>query len=336
MQYILGSKSVSFILDGQPKTINRESEIFASVLEAISKDQIDKLREMLQIKKTIVAKVSAMGSDLVRVEGNKVLYGEREITGLITTRIFEMLRYGLSITPMLNFLSRLMQNPSKRAVDEVFSFADACSLPITEDGYLLAYRKNGANYLDSHSASVLSKPAAIMTAEEKAQYANPVVGGKEKNVTMQIVDDVLTVSMPRNSVDEDKDRTCSKGLHFCSFAYLSHFSGKHILVVKIDPADIVAIPSDYNNAKGRCSKYQVVDEITMNACGVAEKQITQEYAKEVIDNKEYPTAKMTSKLAKEFRAMLDNTEATLTEACAKFGISRRQGARIRDFEAWVN
>jgi hypothetical protein len=336
MQYILGSKSVSFILDGQPKAINREAEIFPAALEAIKQDNVDALRDIMQMKKTIVAKVAEIGGDMVTVTGNKVMYGTREITGVVTSRIFEMLRYGMNITPMLNFLTRLMKNPSKRAVDEAFSFADACSLPITEDGCLLAYRKNGVGYKDSHSGTVVSKPVACMTAEEIAKYSTGAIGGKENNVTMKIEDGLMTVSMPRNAVDEEKNNLCSAGLHFCSFDYLNHFSGKHILVIKIDPADIVSIPADYNNAKGRCSKYQVVDEISMNPAGLPEKQITQEYAKEVVDSKEYPTAKMTSVKAAKFREALNSGDKTLTELCDEYGISRRQGARIRDFEAWAN
>ena len=30
--------------------------------------------------------------------------------------------------------------------------------------------------------------------------------------------------MPRNMVDEDSSRTCSAGLHVCSYDYLAHFS----------------------------------------------------------------------------------------------------------------
>lgn len=334
MQFILGSKSLSFVLDGKPRVINREAEIFNLALSAIRSENIPKLREILDMKQTIVASVKSASQD-VQIEGNRIMYGAREITGLVTTRIFEMLRVGLDIQPMLNFLNRLMQNPSKRAVDETFDFVDACSLPITEDGCVLAYRKNGANYMDSHSRTVLSKPVALMGAAEQLKYEQPVIGGKENNVTMQIVDGVFTVSMPRNGVDEDKDRTCSTGLHFCSYEYLKHFNGEHILVVKIDPADIVAIPSDYNNAKGRCSRYQVVDEIQANSAGLPEKEINQHYVNEVVDNKEYPTAKMTSVLAAKFRDELAISGKTLTQLCDEYGISRRQGARIRDYQAWV-
>lgn len=36
------------------------------------------------------------------------------------------------------------------------------------------------------------------------------------------------------------------------------------MIVKINPADVVAIPSDYNNAKGRTWRYVVVGELDSN------------------------------------------------------------------------
>ena len=36
------------------------------------------------------------------------------------------------------------------------------------------------------------------------------------------------------------------------------------MIVKINPKDVVAIPSDYNNTKGRTCRYEVVGEYTEN------------------------------------------------------------------------
>jgi hypothetical protein len=33
------------------------------------------------------------------------------------------------------------------------------------------------------------------------------------------------------------------------------------MILKISPADVVSIPSDYNGAKGRCMRYEVVAEV---------------------------------------------------------------------------
>jgi hypothetical protein len=138
----------------------------------------------------------------------------------------------LPFEPLVKFLENLMQNPSHRAVNELYDFLEAGELPITEDGHFLAFKNVRSNYMDIHSGTFRNQ-----------------------------VGDVC--EMLRNKVDEDKDRTCSYGLHFCSIAYLPHFSdsdGGHTMIVKINPKDVVAIPADYNNTKGRTCKYEVVAE----------------------------------------------------------------------------
>ena len=105
-------------------------------------------------------------------------------------------------------------------------------VPLTPDGHCMAYKKVRDNYMDIHS-------------------------GTFDNNVGQIC------KMARNEVDEDKDRTCSSGLHFCSLDYLPKFGGSYgtrVMLLKINPRDVVSIPSDYNNAKGRACRYEVVGE----------------------------------------------------------------------------
>jgi hypothetical protein len=45
---------------------------------------------------------------------------------------------------------------------------------------------------------------------------------------------------------------------------LSSFGGDRTVIVKINPADVVSIPSDYNDAKGRACRYEVVGEVGVN------------------------------------------------------------------------
>jgi hypothetical protein len=55
-------------------------------------------------------------------------------------------------------------------------------------------------------------------------------------------------------------------LHFCSQEYLPHFGGSdsRVVIVKINPRDVVSIPTDYNNAKGRACRYEVIGEVGAN------------------------------------------------------------------------
>jgi hypothetical protein len=209
----------------------------------------------------------------------------------------------------------MMKNPSKRAVDELFGFIEACDLPITEDGHFLAYKKVQENYMDCHSGTIRN-----------------AVGD--------------TPSMDRNQVDEDKDRTCSYGLHFCSYGYLRSFGGSRIMVLKINPADVVAIPSDYNNSKGRCSAYEVVAEIETEN-GLPKQRLDTQYYNENRDTIESASeeiaekkngVKMTYALAEQLRDDFNMAGfgMDVEKLMKKYGISRRQVNRIIDYEAWAN
>jgi hypothetical protein len=173
-------------------------------------------------------------------------------------------------------MENLMENPSKRAVTELYGFLEKNTLPITSDGCFLAYKKVRADYLDCYSRSVLNKPAVYMTDEDKATLAEAV--GKRNEVTVEVVDGVTVVSMDRNAVDDDQNRTCSTGLHFCSRDYLRVFGGERIVILKINPRDVVSIPNDYNDSKGRCARYEIVDEIDKDKADEAFAKSVQEAA----------------------------------------------------------
>ena len=67
-------------------------------------------------------------------------------------------------------------------------------------------------------------------------------------------------------VDDNQNNTCSSGLHFCSQEYLSSFgdSSSRTMILKINPRDVVSIPTDYNNSKGRACRYEVIGELGVN------------------------------------------------------------------------
>lgn len=131
---------------------------------------------------------------------------------------------------VINFIGHLVKNPTKISIDEIWTWLDKSELPITEDGYILAFKRVDKNYKDCYTHTIDNSVGSVVTME-------------------------------RNKVCSDRNVTCSTGLHFCSKEYLSHYSGEHIMVLKIDPADIVSIPIDYDFTKGRCCKYEVLCEI---------------------------------------------------------------------------
>ena len=223
--YLLGTDYITFFINGKTNIIPSSHPNFSRMIDAVKAQEWDVLPSLIDVAQTIIT--FSKGS--VTVKNGEVMYQGEALHTSLTERILTMMSEGFNVDPMLAFLENLMQNTSKRAVDELYTFLEKAKIPLTEDGHFLAYKRVRSDFKDLYSGT----------------FDNTV--GK-------------IVEMARNKVDEDKDRTCSYGLHFCSFSYLPNYynnSGK-VIIVKINPRDVVAIPSDYQNTKGRCCRYEVI------------------------------------------------------------------------------
>ena len=229
LPYLIQGSNIVVVINNQPHTISKTHITYQKVLDAIKANDWATVQDVIEPKKVVIN----YGAGNVEVQGDELFWKGRPMHNALTTRMIAMLQEGFPIEPLVLFMENLMSNPSKRAVDELYGFLEKNNLPITPDGHFLAYKKVRENYMDVHSGTF-----------------NNSIG--------------MICEMERNMVDDDKDRTCSTGLHFCSQEYLNHFGGEHTMILKINPRDVVSIPSDYNNSKGRCSRYEVIGELGVN------------------------------------------------------------------------
>ena len=253
--YIVQGSNITVVIGTTPHTVSKSHIAYNKLLNAIKSNDWDTVQDIIEPKKAVVN----FGQGNIEIEGDKIFWKGREMHNALTKRMVAMIQEDFPVEPLVAFMENLMENPSKRAVNELYGFLEKNTLPITPDGCFLAYKKVRGDYLDCHSQTVLNKPAIYLTDEDKAKLAEQV--GKHNEVQVEVVDGVTVVSMERNMVDDDQNRTCSVGLHFCSKDYLNHFGGDRIVVLKINPRDVVSIPNDYNDSKGRACRYEIVDEI---------------------------------------------------------------------------
>lgn len=131
--------------------------------------------------------------------------------------------------PLLKFLDNLMDNPSRRSVNELYSFLEHGNMPITPDGHFLGYKSVRPDMTDHYS-------------------------GKFDNNIGQVLE------MPRNAVCDDANHGCSYGFHVGSLEYATNFGGsdRKVVIVKVNPADVVSVPHDCDFQKMRTSRYEVV------------------------------------------------------------------------------
>lgn len=257
LPFIMSKDAITVMVNGAPITV-REGQInFVTLRDAIRNKDWDAVPDLISPARA----VEKFATGRVTVLNGEVLLDGEVTHNAVTSRILDMVSEGFDAEPLMKFLERLSANPSKTAVDELYLWLEGTRLPITEDGCFMAYKKVNDRYFDFYTGKVLNKPAALMTDADLEYIQTP-----HGNVTVTVEHGVTVLQMPRNQVDDDRNRTCSQGLHFCSLSYLPCYYGGQgrVLLVKIDPADVVSIPSDYDNAKGRAWRYQIVGEHALN------------------------------------------------------------------------
>jgi hypothetical protein len=211
---------------------------FKQLIEDIKNDDVESFVRHYDIRKAF--EDYTVGN--VVIKGSEVFYGETKLGGVVVDRIFDFMSNGLPIEPIMRFVNKLFSNPSSRAVNELYRFLEHKNMPITPDGNFRAYKG-----LNSDFYSVTAGKLTLVQGQSRDD-------GRINNAVGQVVECV------RHQVDDNKDNTCSYGLHAGSLEYATGFAQGKMVIVEIDPKDVVSIPSDCNGQKLRTCKYVVVEE----------------------------------------------------------------------------
>ena len=220
---------ITVVLDGERHSINAGNGMFSKALEAYKVNDWDAF--IACVNPTIRLKSLYASYEGIEVkDGNLYVFGD-PVHSTLATRVLSFLEAGLDCVHLFKFILKLNLNPSKRAVDELYTFLEHRALPITDNGNFLAYKAVREDYTDKYTGKFLNTIDAVL-------------------------------EMPRNKVDDDKNVGCSYGFHAGTVEYAKDFMGRegHLMIVEINPADVVSIPTDCQFQKLRTSKYKVVGE----------------------------------------------------------------------------
>lgn len=226
---IVTDTSVTLFLNGKTLTAHKSSNSnYSKIVARVKTKAFKDIEDLFDIQRTIEKK--SKGEITVRF--GKVFYNNAELRASFVTRLLTMIREGFDVKPLKNLLTKALQNEKPESADQLFLFLEKNNLPICEDGDFLAFKRVQENYLDFHT-------------------------GKFHNIVGQVI------KMDRKDVVFDRNSTCSSGLHVCSRPYLDSFNKDRgrIMVVKVNPANVVSVPVDYQDTKMRVCEYTVIQEI---------------------------------------------------------------------------
>jgi hypothetical protein len=197
---------------------------FNEAKKLLSEEKYNELPDLFDTPKA----VERFAEGNIKVSDGEVSYKGEVIHNHVVGRILDFMRQGLPYKPLTRFVEKLMENPSRRAVNELYAFLEHKNMPLTPDGNFLAYKGVRSDFTDWHSG----------------QFTNKVGDVNE---------------MPRRNVCDNANIGCSDGFHAGSLDYARQYgNGGHLMVVEIDPADVVSVPLDCDQQKLRTSKYKVV------------------------------------------------------------------------------
>ena len=156
----------------------------------------------------------------------------------LDTHFIHMLKHLGSSEGITNLLKRLatMQAERGHTVEELLLFLKTADLPIANDGSIVIYKG-----LDA-------KPSSLENIQ--GSFVDP-----HSNKVVQDVGDY--VHMDETMVDPSRTRDCSQGLHVASKGYLSMFRTGSILLGKVNPEDIIAVPKN-EPTKMRVKGYHLI------------------------------------------------------------------------------
>lgn len=228
--YIVTGDSIIMTLGDDTEIVDSTHPNYKAIKVAIVTGEYKQAYDLMNISKAI----THFTKGVIRVEGGELFYGSMRLKSVLVDRILELMADGdEGFKRLVAFMERLMNNPSRSSVEQLWGFVSHLDVEIDDEGYIIGWKK------------VQSRNGKLFDSRT----------GKVPNDVGNVVE------MPRHMVDDNRNVTCSQGLHVGAWDYVRSFSGNTILKVRVDPADVVAVPTDYNDMKMRAAKYTVIDTV---------------------------------------------------------------------------
>ena len=238
MKYIISDSGVvNAFVGGEAYTFDKNHHNYNAIIRHLKSGNV----EHFEAAYDVASSVEHFCDGYVHVKNGTLNWNGIPMPELFTDRILDMKKEGFDFDSMLNFMCNLNDNPSDKSILELFDFMQNKNLPITQDGHFLAYKAVRPDFKDIYSGSIDNSVGEV-------------------------------VEVDRSKVDSNRNRHCGAGLHVGAIDYVTSYGGinldnhddndgdggNQIVICKVNPADVVSVPSDARFQKLRACRYEVV------------------------------------------------------------------------------
>jgi len=238
MKYIISDSGVvNAFVGGEAYTFDKNHHNYNALIRHLKSGNV----EHFEAAYDVASSVEHFCDGYVHVKNGTLNWNGIPMPELFTDRILDMKKEGFDFDSMLNFMCNLNDNPSDESILELFDFMQNKNLPITQDGHFLAYKAVRPDFKDIYSGSIDNSVGEV-------------------------------VEVDRSKVDSNRNKHCSAGLHVGAIDYVTSYGGinldnhddndgdggNQIVICKVNPADVVSVPSDAKFQKLRACRYEVV------------------------------------------------------------------------------
>lgn len=219
VKYHVLPNSIVLNFNGKTMSLPRDDKRYDKVISLIKANQLDDIPSAIDVSEMFKGTRMSLVDGIVLIDGN-------ELPNALSKKIMLLKEQDLPLDSIVKFWDRLKLNPSFNSRKQLYDFLEFNQHPLTEDGKFIAYRGVTDDLKDIHTKTFDNSVGSVC-------------------------------EMSRDKVDDNPNNTCSFGLHVAAYSYAKGF-GPKLVEVEVDPADVVAVPTDYNGTKMRVCKFKVV------------------------------------------------------------------------------
>ena len=242
-----GETLTVYLPGDSPIAVSDSHPHFAGILSGAKAG--DPARDLIGLADLSVAVSDRLASlsERVAVANGRVYFDGDQVDNNLTRQIVRFLDEGVNDwRPLVSFMDNLALNPQDHSRRQLFDWLSGRDFTITDDGHLIAYK-------------------GVQSGNAEGAYVSAASGGAYVDgqwIDGQVPNHVgAVVTLPRGQVTFDPAVGCSVGLHAGTFDYAQGYASGALLKVKINPRDVVSVPTDSAAAKIRVCRYEVLDTI---------------------------------------------------------------------------